>query len=66
LAQIDEALNRFDEATPLVKKRLLHACGKVVMADQRITDNEAELLRAIADTIGCPIPPFVKDGEGKG
>lgn len=66
LAQIDEALNRFDEATPLVKKRLLHACGKVVMADQRITNNEAELLRAIADTIGCPIPPFVKDGEGKG
>lgn len=60
LGQIDEALNRFDEATPLVKKRLLYACGKVVMADQKIIDDEAELLRAIADTIGCPIPPFVK------
>jgi len=65
LAQIDEALNRFDEASPLVKKRLLHACGKVVMADQRITNNEGELLRAIADTIGCPIPPFVNDEAGK-
>ncbi|MCF6312218.1 MAG: M48 family metallopeptidase [Verrucomicrobiales bacterium] len=60
LQQIDEALNRFDEATPLMKKRLLYACGKVVMADQKVNDGEAELLRAIADTIGCPIPPFVK------
>ena len=63
LAQIDEALDRFDEATPLVKKRLLNACGKTVMADQKITSSEAELLRAIADTIGCPIPPFVQDDE---
>ncbi len=60
LPRIDEALNHFDQATPLVKKRLLHACGKTAMADQKINDNEAELLRAIADTIGCPIPPFVK------
>ncbi len=65
LARIDEALDRFDEATPLVKKRLLHACGMVAMADQRITDDEAELLRAIADTIGCPVPPFVKEEEGR-
>lgn len=61
LPQIDEALNRFDEATPLVKKRLLYACGKTVMADEQITCNEAELLRAIADTIGCPVPPFVQE-----
>lgn len=59
LAQIDEALDHFDAATPLVKKRLLDACGKTVMADQQVTNDEAELLRAIADTIGCPIPPFV-------
>ncbi len=61
LAQIDEALDRYDEATPLVKKRLLDACGKTVMADQKITGDEAELLRAIADTIGCPIPPYVRE-----
>lgn len=60
LGPIGASLDRFDEATPLMKKRLLHACGKVVMADQKINDSEAELLRAIADTIGCPIPPFVK------
>ncbi len=60
LRNIDEALNRFDEAAPLVKKKLLRACGNTVMADGKVVSDEAELLRAIADTIGCPIPPFVK------
>ena len=26
----------------------------------RLSSNEAELIRAIADAIGCPIPPFVR------
>ncbi len=60
LELIETALDRFDRATPLIKKRLLYACGKTVMADGVIESDEAELLRAIADTIGCPVPPFVK------
>lgn len=63
LTQIDAALDRFGEATPLVKKRLLHAAGKSVMHDGHITSDEAELIRAIADAIGCPIPPFVKTAD---
>ncbi len=62
LDRIDAALDRFSEATPLVKRRLVHACGRTVMADDRVTSDEAELIRAIADAIGCPIPPFVKTG----
>ncbi len=60
LQSIDEALDRFAESTPLVKKRLLFACGRTVMADEHVTSDEAEMIRAIADSIGCPIPPFVK------
>lgn len=60
LKRIDEALNHFDEAAPMVKRKLLQACGRVVMSDDKIVSDEAELLRAIADTIGCPIPPFVR------
>lgn len=60
LQQIDQALDKFAEATPLVKKRLLYACGRTVMADELVTSDEAELIRAIADAVGCPIPPFVK------
>ena len=29
------------------------------MADGVIQEMEAELLRAIADTLDCPIPPFI-------
>jgi Zn-dependent protease with chaperone function len=63
LREIDAALNRFDEAVPLVKKQLLYGCARTAMADGEIKSDEAELLRAIADTIGVPVPPLVKGGE---
>lgn len=56
---VGNALKRCDSATPLVKKAILRGCGKTVMADGKVTDMEAELLRAIADAMGCPMPPFV-------
>jgi len=59
LAQIDAALNRLALAVPQIKKNLLEACIQVVGADGVIQEREAELLRAIADTLDCPIPPFV-------
>ncbi|MCB1079805.1 MAG: hypothetical protein KDM64_18450, partial [Verrucomicrobiae bacterium] len=62
LDRIDAALDRFAEGTPLVKRQLIHACGRTVMADGKVTSDEAELIRAVADAIGCPIPPFVKIG----
>jgi hypothetical protein len=31
------------------------------MADRRITVTEAELLRAIAATLGAPMPPLLTD-----
>ncbi|MBP7948502.1 MAG: M48 family metallopeptidase [Verrucomicrobiales bacterium] len=59
LQALDQALDRIDRASPLVKKSFLYACGRTVMTDASVTGEEAELLRAVADTIGCPIPPFV-------
>lgn len=58
LDRIDKALDRFDHAVPAVKKQLLYACASAAFADGQVTDGEAELLRAVADTIGCPVPPF--------
>jgi Zn-dependent protease with chaperone function len=60
LAQIDAALNRLALAVPQIKKNLLEACVHVVGADGVIQEHEAELLRAISDTLDCPMPPFVK------
>ncbi|HKI68800.1 MAG TPA: hypothetical protein VKA67_04375, partial [Verrucomicrobiae bacterium] len=57
--QMDAALNRLSQAAPQIKKNLIGACIYTVGADGVIKESEAELLRAIADTLDCPIPPFV-------
>lgn len=59
--QIDAALNRLSQAAPVIKKNLLEACVHVIGADGVILETEAELLRAVADTLDCPMPPFVTD-----
>jgi Zn-dependent protease with chaperone function len=58
LNQIDPALNRLAQAVPQIKKNLLDACVQTVAADGVIQEKEAELLRAIADTLDCPMPPL--------
>jgi Zn-dependent protease with chaperone function/uncharacterized tellurite resistance protein B-like protein len=59
LAQIDAALARLNLAALPVKKIVLDACAETVAADGAIQEEEAELLRAIADTLDCPIPPLI-------
>jgi len=59
VSQIDAALDRLAQAVPIIKKNLLEACVHTVGADGVIVESEAELLRAIADTLDCPMPPFV-------
>ncbi len=55
---LDTALNRLMLAVPIIKKNLLEACARVVGADGVILEGEAELLRAVADTLDCPMPPL--------
>jgi uncharacterized tellurite resistance protein B-like protein len=57
---IQAALDCIALAAPKLKKVLIEACVHVVSADGVIQEREAELLRAIADTLDCPIPPFVE------
>jgi len=56
LGAVADALLELDAATPLVKSHLLRMCGLVVSADGVIEDQEMELLRAVADAIGAPMP----------
>ena len=60
LAAIDQALSRYDAAVPALKRELMLACAATVMADDEVTDHEAELIRAIGDALDCPVPPFVQ------
>jgi Zn-dependent protease with chaperone function len=63
LPQIDSALAHLSQAAPQVKKNVLNACSLVVAADGVIQEMEAELLRAIADTLDCPMPPFLQPAQ---
>jgi Zn-dependent protease with chaperone function len=59
LSQVDAALTRLAKCPGDVQRNILLACGKTVAADGQVTEREAELLRAIADSLDCPMPPFV-------
>jgi len=60
LSHVDSALARLSQAAPQIKKNVLSACAQTVAADGVIQEGEAELLRAIADVLDCPTPPFVQ------
>ncbi|SMF51271.1 Zn-dependent protease with chaperone function [Alteromonadaceae bacterium Bs31] len=56
---IDEAIQKLSELKLLQKPRLLKAMTEIISADGVVTPVEAELFRAIADSMDCPVPPLV-------
>ena len=63
LIQFDAALRTLDLASRPLKKQILLACAATVGADGRVTVEEGELLRAISDSIDCPMPPLLGHGS---
>ncbi len=56
--QLDAALDKLATASGPIKQRALLAAAHVVSSDGVILATEAELLRAVADALGCPLPPL--------
>src|SRR5262249_49504554 len=65
LAEFDAALQTLNRSSPGVKRRTVVACAACILADRQVTVRESELLRAICDTLDCPLPPLVM-GEPNG
>jgi hypothetical protein len=65
LAEFDAALQTLNQSVPAIKRRIVVACTACILANQQVTVREAELLRAICDTLDCPLPPLVL-GEAEG
>ena len=63
LGSLDDALNQLAKLMPPAKRTLIQAAAATVAADGKITTSEAELLRAVADTLACPMPPLLS-GNG--
>ena len=59
ILEIDQTLDTLEKCSGALKRKILVACGTVALSDNHINCLEIELLRAIADSIGTPIPPFV-------
>jgi hypothetical protein len=57
--KVDAALDKLAGASFPIKQRLLLAGAHTVTHDNQIRDEEAELLRAFADSLGCPMPPLL-------
>lgn len=57
LGDVDKALVIFAQASPSVKRDVLKGAARVCAADEAVTVREAELFRAVADSLDCPVPP---------
>jgi len=58
LNHLDAALRRLELATPALKRKVLQACVTCVLADGKVSVEEGELLRIVADAMDCPMPPL--------
>jgi len=65
LSDVDTALDALNHLKPLQKPQLLKAMSECVLHDGKITLREAELYRAIADSLDCPIPPLITNPVGQ-
>jgi Zn-dependent protease with chaperone function len=57
--RLSPALDRLATAAGPIKQRILLACAQSVIADGEIRVAEAELMRAIAAMLDCPMPPLM-------
>jgi Zn-dependent protease with chaperone function len=58
---LNEAIKQLAHLSFPAKKELLAALATTIISDQKITHTEAELFRAIAESLDCPVPPIVAD-----
>jgi len=59
LKKIDRVLDSLAQTSPAIKKQVLETCVVCIGVDGVASLKEAELLRAIADALDCPVPPFL-------
>ena len=61
LKGLDAALNVLEKSNGTKKREMLAAFSACIAADGKVELSELELLRVIADALGCPMPPIVEE-----
>lgn len=59
LSDFKKSLDRLSLASAPLKQAIVDACAHTVLLDNSVSIQEAELLRAIAIALDCPLPPFL-------
>ena len=59
LSEVAQAFDKLASVSAREKKKLLRGCAKTIAADGKVTLSEGELMRAIADSLDCPMPPLL-------
>jgi Zn-dependent protease with chaperone function len=59
LDALGDAVDALASIKPKSKRRVVEAIAAIVSHDGVITATEAELLRGVADALGCPMPPLL-------
>jgi len=59
LSSLGRGFDELAKLSPREKKTLLQGCAAVIAADGEITVSEGELMRAVADSLDCPMPPLL-------
>jgi uncharacterized tellurite resistance protein B-like protein len=53
---LDAAVDALSAVSPLGKRNLVAACAEAAGADGQLSQDEADLLRALAELLDCPVP----------
>jgi Zn-dependent protease with chaperone function len=59
--ELNDAIKELSQLSFPAKKEFLTTLATMIIHDQTITHTEAELFRAIAESLDCPVPPIVAD-----
>ena len=59
LKAVGQALDELVKLKPVPKRTVVHALAKAISSDGKVTVREAELFRAIVDSLDCPVPPLL-------
>ncbi len=59
LRNVDAALRALSLTAPRLKRRIVRAVTATIAHDGRVTAEEGDLLRAIADSLDVPVPPLL-------
>ncbi len=59
VSDLDQAMSRLSTLRSSDMEKFLGACVVGIASDRKVSQLEAELLRVLSETLGCPVPPLL-------